>query len=59
MLNIGYVSNERNTDVHMYTLRIYPYIEDLVVHGSTCCISGYTLENDILNGIYIGLCTNI
>ena len=23
MLNIGYVSNETNTDVHMYTCRIY------------------------------------
>ena len=44
----------------MYPLRIYSYVGDLVVvHGSTCCTSGYTLDNDILNGIYIGLYKNI
>ena len=30
----------------MYTLRIYSYVEGSVVHGSTCCTSGITLEND-------------
>ena len=40
------VSNETNTDVNTY-------VEDFVVCGSTCCTSGYTLDNNILNGIYI------
>ena len=46
VLNVGYVSNETNTDVRMYTLRIYSYVVKSVVRGSTCCTSGYTLENE-------------
>ena len=38
------VSNETNTDVRMYTRRIYSYVVEDVVCGSTCCTSGiYTL----------------
>ena len=48
MLNIGYILNKTNTDVCMYTLRIYSYIIESVVHGSTCCTSGYTLENEMI-----------
>ena len=42
MVNIEYWIrlNETNTDVRMYTLRIYSYIVEVVVHGSICCTSG-------------------
>ena len=39
VVNVEYwiVSNETNTDVCMYTLRIYSYVVESVVCGSTCC----------------------
>ena len=47
VLNIGYFLNETNTDVCMYTLRIYSYIVEVVVRESTCYTSGYTLMNEV------------
>ena len=48
VLNIGYISNETNTDVCMYTCWIY---------SSRCGYIAVHLENEILNGIYTGLYT--
>ena len=48
LLNIGYVSNETNTDVHMYTWRIYS--------GRSACVAAQ-LESEILNGNYTGIYT--
>ena len=31
----------------MYTLRIYSYVVEVVVHGSTCCTGGYTLMDEM------------
>ena len=48
MFNIGYVSNETNIDVLMYTCKIYS--------GRSACIAAQ-LENEILNGYYTGIYT--
>ena len=45
-MNIGYVSNETNTDVRMYTPRIYSYVVESVIRESSCCTSTYILENE-------------
>ena len=47
MLNIGYVLNETNTDVHVCTL-----VEFISSRYSHIAVQ---LEKEILNGIYTGL----
>ena len=54
LLNIGVVSNETSTDVHMYTLL-------LILHGHITICGWHAVQSwsKILKGIYISLYTNI
>ena len=49
MLNIGYVSNETNTDVHMYISRIYSSRDlDTLLHKLELECEVITLENTLV-----------